>query len=86
MAQLLQSDLLEDARELIYSIAVVAYSESEGNDGKGIPVVLETCKAQLKRRIAVGALPCVTEVDHSVEPTGIDETLYTDPKMWVTEI
>lgn len=49
MAQLLQSDSLEEARELIHSISVVAFSESEGNDDKGLPVVSETCKAQLKR-------------------------------------
>lgn len=49
MAQLLQSDTLEDTRELIHSIAVVAFSESEGNDYKGLPVVSETCKTQLKR-------------------------------------
>lgn len=31
-------------------------------------------------------MPCVTEEDHSVEVTGIDDTLHTDLKMWVTEI
>lgn len=86
MAQLLQSDTLEDARELIHSIAVVAFSESEGNDDKGFPVVSETCKTHLKRRFSDVVLPCASEDDHLTEVTGIEETLHTDLKTWVTEI
>lgn len=86
MAQLLQSDSLEAARDLIHSISVVAFSKSEGNNDKGLPVVSETCKAQLKTRLAEGVLLCVNEDDHSTEVPKLNEALHTDLKAWVTEI
>ena len=56
-AQLLQCHSIEDARHLIQSIAVVALSESEGNDEAGTPVMSEICKRGLKTRIAEGYNP-----------------------------
>ena len=44
MAQLLQSVTMDQAKELIRSIVVVALSESEGSDAKGTPVFSEICK------------------------------------------
>ncbi|CAJ0947961.1 unnamed protein product [Ranitomeya imitator] len=78
MAQLLQSTSLDDARELIHSISVVAFSESEGNDDRGTPVLSETSKVQLKRRIAEGrVLPTVTEDDYGVEMKEQEDELWS---------
>ncbi|KAA0713704.1 120.7 kDa protein in NOF-FB transposable element [Triplophysa tibetana] len=51
-----------------------------------IKLISRNMQSTAERGISVGVLPCVTEDDHSVELTGIDETLHTDLKMWVTEI
>ncbi|GAA6084538.1 golgin subfamily A member 6-like protein 22 isoform X1 [Tachysurus ichikawai] len=52
MAQLIMSQSMEDARELLRYITIVALSETEGNDSSGAPNISERCKKYLKARIA----------------------------------
>ena len=91
MAQLLQSQSMEDARDRIRSIVIVASSETEGNDDSGLPVISETCKTQLKRRIAEGCvhLPSIQEDDlevKTIDPLHTDMSHTTELKRWVTDI
>jgi hypothetical protein len=91
-AQLLQCHSIEDARHLIQSIAVVALSESEGNDEHGRPVNSEICKTGLKKRIAEGYNPDIC-LDDDMDQSGVTETsshsvteCNTDARSWVAEI
>ncbi len=52
MAQLLKSQSMDDAKELLHSITIVALSEAEGNDSSGVPLISERCNKYLKARIA----------------------------------
>ena len=87
MAQLLQSQSMEDARALTRSIIVVALSESEGNDDRGLPVNSETCKTELKRRIAEGRVPIPSLDDElDVETNDPPHADTTELKNWVADI
>lgn len=52
IAQLVKSQSLEEAKVLIRSIAVVALSETEGNNSFGNPIMSEVSKSNLRREIA----------------------------------
>lgn len=67
MGQLVQAATLDEARELVQSIVVVALSESEGKDNAGIPVMSETCKDKLKRRFGGQEDVYVTNTDEDVQ-------------------
>lgn len=92
MGQLVQITSLDEARQLIRSIAIIAFSESEGMDEQGMPVSSETCKLAIKDLIAKG--PSAEEKE-TVEPkeSGEDEKMLgqmkecqTDAQRWASEI
>lgn len=91
MGQLVQITSLDEARQLISQIAVVALSESEGMDEQGMPVSSETCKLAIKDLIAKGSS---AEEKETKDPmaSGEDEKMsqmkecQTDAQRWASEI
>ncbi len=86
IAQLLMSQSMDDARELLRCITIVALSETEGSDNSGATLISERCKKYLKARIAEECviIPDVEGADlEEVDPC--DQT-QTDLQQWVTDI
>ena len=92
LAQVVQCVSIDDARQLIQSITVVALSESEGNDESGAPVISEVCKGNLKKRIADGkynpALADEMAKDGQIMETSMNslEDCNTEAQSWVANI
>ncbi len=74
---------MDDAKELLCSITIVALSEAEGNDSSGVPLISERCKKYLKARIAEESVVIPDVEGEDLEKA--DQT-QTDLRQWVTEI
>lgn len=90
MAQLLKSQSMEDAREILRNITIVALSETEGNDSSGAPNISERCKKYLKAQIAEECV-IIPEIEgENLEKVDPCEQSYgptqTDLREWVTDI
>ncbi|XP_060748439.1 chromobox protein homolog 1a isoform X2 [Tachysurus vachellii] len=86
MAQLLMSQSMEDARELLHNITIVALSEKEGNDSSGAPNISERCKKYLKARIAEECVIIPDVEGEDLEKVDPCEQTQTDLQQWVTDI
>ncbi len=90
MAQLLKSQSMDDAKELLHSITIVALSEAEGNDSSGVPLISERCKKYLKARIAEESvvIPDVEgeDLEKADQTQWAGDQTQTDLRQWVTEI
>ncbi len=96
MAQLLKSQSMDDAKELLRSITIVALSEgndssqTEGNHSSGVPLISERCKKYLKARIAEESvvIPDVEgeDLEKADQMQWVGDQTQTDLRQWVTEI
>ncbi len=90
MAQLLKSQSMDNAKELLRSITIVALSEAEGNDSSGVPLISERCKKYLKARIAEESvvIPDVEsgDLEKADQTQWVGDQTQTDLRQWVTEI
>ncbi|KAF5904350.1 NOF-FB transposable element, partial [Clarias magur] len=87
IVQLLKSQSLNHAKELIRAITIVALSEAEGNDSSGAPLTSEMCKNYLKAQIAEESVFIPEEVEgEKLEEANLCNEILTDLRQWVTEI
>ncbi|XP_061154987.1 protein orai-2 isoform X1 [Syngnathus typhle] len=87
IAQLLKSQCLQHAKELLRAITIVALSETEGNDNSGAPIPSEKCKKYLRAQIAEEFVPISDEEVEGQEPSdGLNQHIQTNVREWVTEI
>ncbi|GAA6077502.1 uncharacterized [Tachysurus ichikawai] len=86
MAQLLMSQSMEDARELLRNITIVALSETEGNDSSGAPNISESCIKFLKARIAEECVIIPDIEGEDLEKVDPCEQTQTDLRQWATDI
>ena len=86
IAQLVKSQSVEHAKNLIRAITTVALSEAEGNDSSGAPLPSERCKKYLKAQIAEEVVIIPDEKVEGQEPPDACDHIQTTARQWVTEI
>nr|XP_049584403.1 tRNA (guanine-N(7)-)-methyltransferase non-catalytic subunit wdr4 isoform X1 [Syngnathus scovelli] len=87
IAQLLKSQCLQHAKELLRAITIVALSETEGNDSSGAPIPSEKCKKYSRAQIAEEFVPISDEEVEGQEPgNALNQYIQTNVRQWVTEV
>ncbi|CAM4307499.1 unnamed protein product [Leuciscus chuanchicus] len=80
------SQSMDDARELLKCITIVALSETEGSDSSGAPLISERCKKYLKARIAEECVIIPDVEGEDLEEVDPCDQTQTDLRQWVTDI